>query len=114
MFLSIIMPVRNEGRHIGHTLAQLLRQDYDPAKFEIIVVDGESTDNTCDIVRAIAAVSGESEVRVPSSKPLCTLHFPLCTLRSLATNPGQRTNNQNQPRIAQRTRIRTEEAADGR
>jgi succinoglycan biosynthesis protein ExoA len=38
--------VRNEGRHISATLRQLLDQDYDPQRFEVIVADGESTDDT--------------------------------------------------------------------
>lgn len=49
-FVSVIVPIRNEERAILSTLEQLLEQDYDPARFEIIVVDGDSTDGTRSIV----------------------------------------------------------------
>ncbi len=54
-FVSVIVPVRNEAVFITETLRQLLDQDYDPARFEVIVADGESTDATRDLVRALQA-----------------------------------------------------------
>jgi succinoglycan biosynthesis protein ExoA len=50
-FVSVIVPVRNEAANIGKTLRQLLDQDYDPDRFEILVSDGQSTDGTREIVR---------------------------------------------------------------
>ena len=50
--VSIIIPARDEARAIEHTLRAFLAQDYQP--FEVIVVDGGSTDGTGDIARAIA------------------------------------------------------------
>jgi succinoglycan biosynthesis protein ExoA len=50
LFVSVIVPVRNESRFIEHTLRQLVTQRYDPERFEILVVDGESTDGTPDRV----------------------------------------------------------------
>jgi succinoglycan biosynthesis protein ExoA len=55
-FISVIVPVRNEAGFIRATLEQLLAQAYDPARFEILVADGDSTDGTPDIVRALAAL----------------------------------------------------------
>jgi succinoglycan biosynthesis protein ExoA len=52
-FISVIVPVRNEGRLIRATLESLLTQVYDPARFEVIVADGRSTDATCEIVRSM-------------------------------------------------------------
>src|SRR5262245_41286386 len=52
-FVSVIVPVRNEARHIQQTLTQILNQHYDPARFEIIVVDGQSADKTWSIVSAL-------------------------------------------------------------
>ena len=46
--VSIVVPVRNGGRTIGGAIESLLAADY-PNK-EIIIVDGESTDNTRKIV----------------------------------------------------------------
>jgi succinoglycan biosynthesis protein ExoA len=54
-FISVIVPVRNEETFIADTLAQLLSQDYDPDRFEILVADGCSTDNTRFIVQAMQA-----------------------------------------------------------
>lgn len=51
MFISVIMPVRNEARHIAEVLDRLLAQDYDGKSFEILVVDGDSEDATREIVR---------------------------------------------------------------
>src|SRR5262245_52599214 len=52
-FISVLVPVRNEERAISATLRHLLEQDYDPDRFEVIVADGESTDNTRDRVQAL-------------------------------------------------------------
>lgn len=54
-FISVVVPVRNEARHIETTLRGLLAQDYPAGRFEVVVVDGESTDATRDIVRALTA-----------------------------------------------------------
>jgi succinoglycan biosynthesis protein ExoA len=45
-FISVLVPVRNEGRCITATLRQLLDQHYDENRFEVIVADGDSTDDT--------------------------------------------------------------------
>ena len=54
-FISVIVPVRNEAAFIRRTLDQLLAQDYDPARFEVLIADGRSTDATPAIVREVAA-----------------------------------------------------------
>ncbi len=46
LFISVILPVRNESRHIEEVLDHLLEQDYDPEKYEILVIDGRSDDDT--------------------------------------------------------------------
>lgn len=56
--LSIVMPVYNEERFIGQTLQQLLLQDYPQERFEILVVDGMSDDNTQAIVKALSQQHG--------------------------------------------------------
>lgn len=61
-FISVICPVRNEEQNLGNVLLELMAQDYDPTRFEILVVDGESTDRTRDLVRAFSA--GDSNVRL--------------------------------------------------
>ncbi|NLF06497.1 MAG: glycosyltransferase family 2 protein, partial [Pirellulaceae bacterium] len=54
MFITVVMPVRNEARFIEQTLLQLVEQDYDPARFEVVVVDGESSDGTPQLVSRFA------------------------------------------------------------
>src|SRR5438093_807365 len=54
-FVSVVVPVRNEVRFLGNTLRQLLAQDYDADRFEVLVADGRSTDGTPDLVRDFQA-----------------------------------------------------------
>jgi succinoglycan biosynthesis protein ExoA len=53
-FISVIVPVRNEAAFIAGTLQRLLGQDYPADRFEVLVADGRSTDDTPTIVRALA------------------------------------------------------------
>ena len=46
--VSVILPVRNEGRNIRTCLNSLINQTY--GNYEIIVIDGNSTDDTRDII----------------------------------------------------------------
>jgi succinoglycan biosynthesis protein ExoA len=52
--LSVIIPVRNEGKHLGGVLDRLLAQEKTSPeqRWEILVVDGCSTDNTQAIVQS--------------------------------------------------------------
>jgi succinoglycan biosynthesis protein ExoA len=78
-FISVIVPVRNEAAYIGRTLRLLLDQDYDSARFEVIVVDGGSSDGTRNAV-----------VSMQQSHPqLRLLHNPR-RLSSAARNIGVR------------------------
>jgi len=49
-FISIVVPVRNEEAHLGAVLEDLLNQDYPRDRFEILVIDGQSTDGTPAVV----------------------------------------------------------------
>lgn len=53
--ISVVVPIRNEERFIAKTLSYILKQDYPEDCLEVLVVDGESTDRSADIVREIAA-----------------------------------------------------------
>jgi glycosyltransferase involved in cell wall biosynthesis len=46
MFVTIILPVRNEEAYIADTIKSLLDQDYPSSLLEIIIADGMSTDKT--------------------------------------------------------------------
>jgi succinoglycan biosynthesis protein ExoA len=50
-FVSVIIPVRNERAMLPRLLDQLLAQNYPPDRYEILVVDGRSTDGTPELVR---------------------------------------------------------------
>lgn len=52
-FISVLIPVRNESRIIGETLDAVLGQSYPHEDYEIIVIDGESSDDTPGIIEAL-------------------------------------------------------------
>ncbi|MFA5886389.1 MAG: glycosyltransferase family 2 protein [Patescibacteria group bacterium] len=56
MKISIITPTYNSGATIGDTLNSLLQQT--GVELEYIVIDGASSDNTLDIIRAYSAKIG--------------------------------------------------------
>ena len=53
--LSVICPVYNEEKYIGHCINSILRQDYPTEDMEVIFADGMSTDATRSIVASYAA-----------------------------------------------------------
>jgi glycosyltransferase involved in cell wall biosynthesis len=56
-FATVAIPTRNEEGAIRECLAALLAQDYPPDRFEVLVVDGASTDRTRWLVEEVAASS---------------------------------------------------------
>jgi succinoglycan biosynthesis protein ExoA len=60
--VSVVIPVRNEAKHITATLTAFLRQAYPLERLEIVVVDGCSEDATRALVEAFA--EGHPELRV--------------------------------------------------
>ena len=54
-FISVVVPVRNEAKFIERTLDQLVGLDYDAERYEVLVVDGQSTDGTPALVARVAA-----------------------------------------------------------
>ncbi len=56
MKISVIIPCRNEKRHIGEFLDSVLAQELDPGwEMEILVADGLSDDGTREILRGYTA-----------------------------------------------------------
>jgi succinoglycan biosynthesis protein ExoA len=53
-FVSVVIPMRNEGDHIRPCLEAVLAQDYPLNQVEILVVDGRSTDHSRDVVAQYA------------------------------------------------------------
>ena len=60
-FVSVILAVRNEAAYVVRCLRAVLAQDWPSDRIEIIVADGESTDGTPDIIRALP---GSERVRL--------------------------------------------------
>lgn len=54
LFITVIIPVRNEAENIVSLLEDLDRQTLPFTHFEVLVMDDSSTDNTAAIVRAFA------------------------------------------------------------
>ncbi|HEV3143182.1 MAG TPA: glycosyltransferase family 2 protein [Gemmataceae bacterium] len=78
-FVTIIVPVRNEAACIENTLRRLAEQNYEPERFEIIVADGRSTDDTVLIVRRLQFELGNIK-----------LHYNPKRISSAARNLGVR------------------------
>lgn len=78
-FITVVVPVRNEEHYLAATLRPLLFQDYDVNRYEVLVIDGQSTDNTVAIVRY-----WQREF------PQLRLHFNPRRLSSAARNIGIR------------------------
>jgi cellulose synthase/poly-beta-1,6-N-acetylglucosamine synthase-like glycosyltransferase len=55
-FVSVIISARNEQEHIGQCLRLLCQQNYPSDKFEIILIDDNSTDTTLSVARQFAAL----------------------------------------------------------
>lgn len=53
-FVSVIVPVRNEGKNIHACLTSILQQDYPPELLEVILVNDHSTDDTVKIAEELA------------------------------------------------------------
>src|SRR5215213_2921854 len=51
--VSVVLPVRNERRHLGDQLSALAEQTYD-GPWELVVVDNGSTDGSGDVARSFA------------------------------------------------------------
>jgi glycosyltransferase involved in cell wall biosynthesis len=52
--ISVIMPVFNEGKVIKQVIASLLAQDLHGIDLSIYIVDGQSTDGSADVIKAIS------------------------------------------------------------
>ncbi|GGA33262.1 glycosyltransferase family 2 protein [Paenibacillus physcomitrellae] len=52
-FVSIMVPAHNEGRVIGKTVESLLALDYPHDRYEIIVINDNSSDNSAELLSGI-------------------------------------------------------------
>lgn len=56
-FISVIIPTYNRSNMIGITIDSFIRQNYPKDKFEIIICDNNSTDNTKEIILGLVQQS---------------------------------------------------------
>ncbi len=63
-FVSVVIPTRNEARSIEVCLRAVLAQDYPPERFEVLVVDGESSDKTRALVAEFTTSDPHGRVRM--------------------------------------------------
>lgn len=57
--VSVIIPCRNEAQFIDQCLESVLASEYPPARLEVIVADGMSSDGTRQQLEVHAARDGE-------------------------------------------------------
>jgi succinoglycan biosynthesis protein ExoA len=65
--ISIVLPVRNEEAHLGAVLDALLAQDYPTERFEVLVVDGGSTDGTAALAKRYARAEAPRVILLSNS-----------------------------------------------
>jgi glycosyltransferase involved in cell wall biosynthesis len=51
--VSVVVSTYNRAYALPNAIDSLLRQDFDPERFELVIVDNNSTDGTCEVVEAI-------------------------------------------------------------
>jgi glycosyltransferase involved in cell wall biosynthesis len=83
-FVSVIVPCRNEAVFVGRCLDSILTSDYPPARMEVIVADGRSTDGTLELLTRRAA--GEPRLRVIDNPQAIT---PVALNRAIAASRGE-------------------------
>ena len=74
-FVSVVIPMRNEADSIGSLLDSVLAQDYPAERFEVLVVDGDSDDDS-------AAVGRDRMRRAIRACACCTTRSASCRRRS--------------------------------
>lgn len=62
--VSIVVPARNEEINIGNLLNDLIQQNYPKDKYEIIIIDDNSTDNTAEIVTSFIKDHLEYNIKI--------------------------------------------------
>ena len=55
LFVSVIIPCRNEEKFIGKCLESIIAQDYPKENLEVLVIDGMSDDGTREIIKKYIA-----------------------------------------------------------
>lgn len=67
-FITVLLVAYNEEQYIEKSLLSLINQTYPSDKYEIIIIDGMSTDGTLDRIKLIAKRYGKHEIRILTNK----------------------------------------------
>ena len=67
--VTVIMPVFNEEKNIGEAIRSIVKQDF-TGSIEIVIVDGNSTDNTVELIKEIT-------LKMPVNRSIKLLTNPL-------------------------------------
>ena len=62
--VTAVIVVRNQAQDLRQSLASLVAQDLAPGEFEILVVDGQSTDGTVQVAQGMAQQTLQPVIRV--------------------------------------------------
>ncbi|WP_271000908.1 glycosyltransferase family 2 protein [Listeria seeligeri] len=63
-FISVMVPAHNEGKVIVKTVESLLAFDYPKDRYEIIVINDNSSDNSAELLEAIQAKNPDRQLKI--------------------------------------------------
>lgn len=87
IFVSIGIVARNEEKYIGETINSLQKLNYPKKNYEIIVVDGNSTDRTFEIAKNL---SKKSKIKIKVLKESDFKGKGLCFARNLVVKQSSK------------------------
>lgn len=64
ILLSVIIPTHNGAKRVEDTLLSLRNQKFNPEKYEIILVNNNSTDNTSEVVKNFNKKKGKKAIYI--------------------------------------------------
>lgn len=64
-FVTAMIVVRNEEKNISKAILSLLNQDYPKNKYDLLIIDGESTDQTIEIAKRTVEEYSQEHYCVP-------------------------------------------------
>jgi len=62
--ISVLVVVRNEAAYVEHCVESLLNQTFPAERYEVIIVDGQSTDGTREKIEALARRHRDRTIRI--------------------------------------------------
>ncbi|HEQ98411.1 MAG TPA: glycosyltransferase family 2 protein [candidate division Zixibacteria bacterium] len=61
-FITVVIPVYNEEKYIADTLGQIASQNYPRKRYEVLIIDGMSTDGTLQIAESVSCMFSNFEI----------------------------------------------------